>query len=155
MRLTSLWLLAVAGSPTRPLTLRRLLQLVVSTIICGRGCAHSLINLRLQMLPTLPTELVKHVLEALYDELRGEDDATTPVGAYHVNLVFTHLSLVSKTLRALCLPIAFRHIFVRPSHPYGPFDADIPLRARFEPDTRTLEALDTLGMASKALSMHV
>lgn len=66
-------------------------------------------------LPTLPTEMVKHTLELLYEDVRALEPYSPhpPFGLFdgeHVAFVFKPLFLVSKIFYALSLPIAVRHL---------------------------------------------
>jgi len=61
------------------------------------------------MAPTLPTELIKHILELLYGDTRSSGHLTTSFDTWdgeRVAYVFRPLLSVSKTFYALALPIA-------------------------------------------------
>lgn len=66
------------------------------------------------MAPTLPSELIKHILELLYEDLRSPDYLATPFNTRDgekLACFFHPILLVSKTFYALALPIAIRHLF--------------------------------------------
>lgn len=92
------------------------------------------------MVPMLPAELIKHILELLYEDLRSPGRSVpTPFDLWadvRIIHLFHPLLSVSKTFYALALPIAVRHLFLTP---------DTAVRACDKLD-QALEQLSRRGM---------
>ncbi|ORY89657.1 hypothetical protein BCR35DRAFT_350109, partial [Leucosporidium creatinivorum] len=103
------------------------------------------------MAPTLPTELIKHILELLYDNVRTPRyNPTTPfdeIEGEKLAFAFRPCFLVSKTFYALALPIAARHLL-------PPFGAQGALEASDKLEQARLHLLNQ-GLGQAVESIHV